>query len=250
MKRIILLVIIFLTTVNGFSKCGSSGLEFWPSGTTINVKSIFMIEGYATSQKTINELQSTHKAYLKSGEQRIALKVMTIVVGQFNLTQAILRPEENLTVGLEYELFIENLENSENEIYRYNYKTNQKEKIKWKVANAEDTTPPTWTTFPKFKNSTYQRLGCGPELFANFSFSATDDSELLIKTTVKNLSNGKETIYYLTTDKNIIEVGHGMCSGAFNLEIGDEFEVEFTLFDASGNMTAWKGNRIKFKKPS
>jgi len=147
-------------------------------------------------------------------------------------------------------LIIEILDELENQVFKYNYSTSQREKVKWTVVAGQDNSAPTWTSMPKFKNSTYQEYGCGPAVFANFTFSATDNSEYLIKTTVKNLSNGKETTYYLTGKENIIAVGHGMCSGAFNFDGGDKFEVEFGLFDASGNLTNWTGERIAFNRPT
>ena len=45
-------------------------------------------------------------------------------------------------------------------------------------------------------------------------------------------------------------VGHARCSGAFNFENGNNFEVEFSFMDASGNSTVWTGQRIKFTKPT
>ncbi len=41
-----------------------------------------------------------------------------------------------------------------------------------------------------------------------------------------------------------------MCSGAFDFEEGDNYEIEFSIIDASGNLTAWTGDRIKFTKPT
>lgn len=249
MKKIIPILILLLITVEGFSKCASSGLTCWPAKETINANSIFVIGGYATSQKIITGLGTTYKVYLKSGKQIVNLKIQETLVGQFSLTQAILKPEKNLTVGLEYELIIEGSTRAKNEITRYSDLSHQNETIKWKVIADQDTNAPVWKEKPKFKNDTYEMFGCGPAVYANFSFSASDSSEYLIKTTVKNLTNGKETTYYLNAEDNIIEIGHGMCSGAFNFDNGDKFEVEFDLIDASGNQTAWTGKRLEFKKP-
>lgn len=250
MKKIIPILILLLTTVNGFSKCTSSGLYFWPTKPTISPNSIFVIDGYATSQIIIRGLGTIYKVFLKSDKQKIKLDVQEMLVGQFCLTQVILKPETTLSIGQEYELVIENLGDLENQVYKYNDSTGQKEKIKWAVTNFNDTIAPNWISKPKYKNGTYEMLGCGPQIFANFNYEANDGSDLLIKTTVKNNSSGKETIYYLTVNGKIISVGHDMCSGAFNFDGGDKFEVEFSLVDASGNITKWTGDRIEFKKPS
>jgi hypothetical protein len=250
MKKVIPILILLLTTVEGFSKCESSGLYFWPTKQTISQNSIFVIDGYATSQKIINGLGTTYKVFLKSDNQQIKLNVQEILVGQFRLTQAILKPEKTLSVGQVYELVIENLGDLENEVSKYNYTTGENEKIKWTVTSNNDTIPPIWTEKPIFKDGSYMQFGCGPDVFANFSFSASDNSEYLIKTTLKNKSTGIETTYYLNADDKEIAVGHEMCSGAFNFDGGDKFEVEFSLFDASGNLTKWTGERIEFKRPT
>ena len=42
-----------------------------------------------------------------------------------------------------------------------------------------------------------------------------------------------------------------MCSGAFDFEENsNNYEVEFSFMDASGNLTSWTGERIKFTKPT
>ncbi len=250
MKTIILILILLLTTIEGFSKCKPSRLYFWPSKQTISENSIFVIDGYETSQKIISGLGTTYKVFLKSDKHRIKLNVKEIIVGHYSLTQAILKPETALSPGQEYELIIEDLGELENQVSMYNSKTRQKEKIKWTVVAGQDNSSPTWTNKPEFKYSTYQERACGLETFANFSLFAIDNSEFLIKTTVKNISTGKETTYYLKAEENLISVGHDMCSGAFSFDAGDKFEVEFGLFDASGNLTNWTGNRIEFKRPT
>ncbi len=173
-----------------------------------------------------------------------------MLVGQFRLTQAILKPETTLTEGQEYELVIENLGDLEYQVSKYNSTTREKEKIKWRVTTNTDTEPPIWTEKPTFKEGSYQEAGCGPIVFANFTHSESDNSEYLIKTILKNKSTGIETTYYLKASDEIIAVGHGMCSGAFRFNVGDNFEIEFSLFDASGNLTEWIGEKIEFKRPS
>ena len=250
MKKTIQLLILLLATVEGFSKCTSSGLTFWPSAKNINENSIFVIDGYATSQKIIEGLGTNYKVYLKSSGQKINLNVQETHIGQFRLTQAILKPEKNLTPGLEYELVIENLKDISNQVSRYNELTNQHEKVKWKVIAGKDSIAPSWKIKPTFKNNIYTMFGCGPEIFSNFNFSASDNSSILVRTTVKNISTGKETTYYLDTKDNTIAIGHGMCAGAFDFDDGEKYEVEFSLFDSSGNITPWTGARIKFNKPT
>ena len=250
MKNILVVIYFLLLSIQGIAKCGSQNLSFWPNGKHINQNSIFVIEGYGLSQSIILELGKKNKVFLQSGDQKIKLNIQEIHVGQFHLTQAILKPEIILTSGHEYELIIENLDELEYLVKRYN-DAREQVKIKWKVSADIDTISAIWKKIPIYKNSEYHELGCGPETNANFEFAAADNSEYLIKTILKNKSTGKETIYYLSVDDNkIISVGHDMCSGAFKYTDGEYFEVEFSLYDSSGNLTKWMGKRIEFKRPS
>jgi len=169
MNKIISILIMLLFTVEGYSKCASRGLYFWPTKQTICQNSIFVIDGYASSQKIINGLGKTYKVYLKSDNQKIKLNVQELLVGQNSLTQAVLKPETTLSVGLEYELVIENLGDLDNLVSKYNTETRQYEKIKWTVNDFNDIVAPTWTSNPKFRNSSYDLYGCGPAIFANFT---------------------------------------------------------------------------------
>jgi hypothetical protein len=250
MMRIYTLLFLLATGFEGLSKCHSKGLVFWPEKKTVSPNSVFVIEGYAQSQKIIKGLGTVYQVYLQSATEKIKLELQELLVGQDRLTQAILKPGRTLTVGKEYELIIENLAQPEKEIFRLNDSTRQKEKVKWLVSGFIDTIPPAWMSLPEFSNSSYQMWGCGPEAFAYFSFSAMERSEYLIKTTVKNQTTGHETTYYLKPDGQKIAVGHGMCSGAFSFYGGDKFEVEFALYDASGNLTKWHGRRLEFNAPA
>ena len=60
--------------------CAENGLRIFPSGATIKQNSIFVIDGYAQSQKVILGLNKAYPVYLKSGKQKIKL-----IITQINL---------------------------------------------------------------------------------------------------------------------------------------------------------------------
>ncbi|MFY9309117.1 MAG: hypothetical protein WAQ28_08745 [Bacteroidia bacterium] len=249
MKTLLQIFLLLIISTQTFAKCASSGLYFWPEKQDIHENSIFVIDGFATSQKIITGFGTTYKVYLKSNNQKVNLIVQETLKGEFQMTQAVLKPETALSAGQEYELIIENLGDMANQVSKYNSKTGKTEKIKWTVVAGRDQTASVWTNKPTFKSGSREEFGCGPAVSANFTYTATDNSEFLIKTTVKNKSTETETTYYLVPGENTIRVGHGMCSGAFKLEGSDTFEVEFSLMDASGNLTKWTGNWVEFKRP-
>ena len=249
MRQLLLILIGFFWIVPAYADCSGEGLYVFPSGQTIKQNSIFVLEGYARSQNIILELNNKYPIYLKSGDKRVNLFVKEIRVGQFQLTQAILILERQLDAGFEYELFIDSLPKTES-LTRYNDKTMEYESIKFTVVSGIDSDKPVLTSTPKEIDKSYALFGCGPAMSVNFDFPVKDSSEVLIKTTVKNINSGFETTYYIKSRNTQISVGHRMCSGAFTYDESNNYEIEFSFMDASGNTTTWIGERIKFTKPT
>lgn len=245
----ILTIFGILVNILIYSKCGSNGIDVFPTKTEINKNSIFLIEGFASSQKIITLLNKDYKIYLQSGNQKINLKVTETLVGDFQLTQAILKPEFPLEIGKEYILKIDNLPKYEtlNKFYNYSFKSKP---IIYKVTSNVDIEKPTITKKPYELKKSYIPYGCGPQVNVIFSFLADDSSQLLVKTKFKNLVTNKITTFYILPKDNKLSVGHGMCSGAFKYDNNMAYEVEFNFMDSSGNITKWEKEGIKFTKPT
>jgi hypothetical protein len=254
--RFILILILTLiiglyctTTANAKCvKCSSSGIWAFPSGHSIKENPIFVLTGYESSQVVILELNKKHNVYLQSGGKKIKLLVTDTYIGLFRLTQAILKPETVLEAGQEYTLYIDGLDQNE-ALNRFNPVTKELEPIRYKVIAGTDMQKPDLTTRPSELTKTLVYYGCGPAKYVVFSCPVKDASEIIVKTIVRNINTGKETMFYIEPEKGKIKIGHGMCSGAFDFKDSDDYEVEFSFADASGNLTAWTGERIKFTKP-
>ena len=177
------------------------------------------------------------------------MKVKELLVGQYGLTQAVLVPETSLTVGWEYTLVIDKLPKDES-INRWNSKLLKNEPIVYKVVDDLDIINPTFKITPKEIKKSLDYYGCGTAMHVYFECFVSEGSEYLIRSTVKNLTTGNETSYYLEPEHGTLKIGYGMCSGAFDLAEGDEYEIELSIVDASGNATAWAGDGIKFAKPT
>ncbi|MBB4807858.1 hypothetical protein HNP38_003174 [Chryseobacterium defluvii] len=249
MKPLLTLIITFFCTATVYADCAGTGLWIFPSRETIKQNSVFILDGYAESQNVILGLNKKHNIYLKSGSKKIKLLVTEICVGEFYLTQAVLKPETKLEAGLEYTMYIDNLPEYE-DFNKYNAATHKYEPVTYKVTAENDTEKPQIPEKPKELKKTLVHYGCGPSTHVVFSNPAKDKSDIIVKTTVKNLKTGKETTYYIEPDGKEIRVGHGMCSGAFKFDDNNNYEVEFSFMDASGNLKVWTGERIKFTKPT
>ena len=249
MKQILSILIGLLWTATVYAECAGTALWVFPSSQTIKQNTIFILDGYAESQNVILGLNKKHDIYLKSGNKKVKLIVTGIYTGQFYLTQALLKPETELVAGVEYTMFIDSLPEYDR-FTRYNDKTKLYEPIKYKVVAGIDNDKPLLTSVPKEIDKSYIRFGCGPAMSVDFDFPVTDSSEVTIKTTVKNIKSRIETTYFIMPRNNQIIVGHGMCSGAFTFDESNDYEVEFSFMDSSGNQTSWVGDRIKFTKPT
>ena len=248
MKQLLTILIIFFWAINVQADCAGSGLWAFPSGRTIKQNSIFILDGYAESQRVILGLNKQFNVYLKSGTKKIKLIVTEIYVGEYHLTQAILKPEIELDLEMEYTMCIDSLPKYER-LRKHNSTKKESELVIYNVIEGIDTVSPQLKTKVKELKKSLIRFGCGPSIHVIFNNPAIDSSEIIVKTTVKNLRTGKTTSYLIKPNGNEIRVGHGMCSGAFDFKKGRSYMVEFSFVDASGNYTSYAEKTIKFKKP-
>lgn len=244
MKQLLALFTLFLATTNLFADCHNSGIYVWPTGETIKQNSVFVVIGYASSQEIIRQINQKNQAYLVSGKEKIKLIAKDFYAGEFRLTQVVLQPEKPLTEGTTVQLVIE--ESSKEKIHKINH---YDKKPIWKVTKDIDTESPVWVDKPIEKNKSIQYFGCGPASYVNFSAKTKDDSEVLIKVSVTAKDSKQTTTYLLMIEKEILSIGHGMCSGAFRLINDAEYQVSFDLMDSSGNETKWPDSKISFKAP-
>ncbi len=247
-KWILLLTFIVLSK-HSWCDCTNFGLEAYPSKCNITSNSIFMIEGYGFGQEIIHSLNHKYPVYLLSSKSKVRLLVQEICVSRYDLTQAILKPETPLLFGEDYTLKIDSVSIYEG-IYRYNSQTQNYEVVKYKVDLIKDTIAPLLLKKPKILKKTLTYYGCGPSTYVIFDFPVVDSSEVFVKTTLKSIQSGREHTYYIRMYSNKLYVGHDMCSGEFDFDEGESYEIEFSLMDASGNFSNWTGKRIKFTKPT
>ena len=241
MKKLISLLLILIFNFSAKAECTFSGINVWPNQQNIAPNSIFVIEGYAQSQELIMQLNKKNKIYLKGDSERIPIKVLRILQGQFGLTQAILQPERELQTGRTYELQIEGL----GEYDKQDYKV-----AKWTVSSKKDLDKPVWECLPNYNNRSYTAFGCGPEMHVNFCGISKDNSPTLIYAKVFDRKNKTYSDYFLTGEGQNISLGHGMCNGAFAFDEDIDYEVQFGLMDASGNENMELTEPIKFTSPT
>jgi hypothetical protein len=247
MKQLLTLVTCILLSAKVYADCAGSGLNLFPFGKTIKQNSIFILTAGSGSEDVIHGLNKNYKIYLKSGEKKIRLFVIEICIGQYFLSQAVLKPATEPEAGKQYTVFIDG---PFGDINAKPASLNETIELRtYNVIAEKDADRPQLSSKPKETGKTLHFYGCGPDIHVDFSNPAQDQSEIVVRTTVKNLATRKETTFYLVPSGNRIEVGHNMCEGGFDYDGSNHYEVEFSFMDASGNFTWWKGERIKFTRP-
>lgn len=247
LKTALTSLLVIALAASAKADCAGTGLYAFPTTQTLPQNARIVLTGYAESQNVIAGLNKKHAVYLRCNNQRINLIVHEMCVGEFWLTQALLIPEKTPQSGLVYELVIDSLPAYEN-LSRYNSTTHKDEPITYQFSATTDRNSPVLKGQPKEKEKTLVHYGCGPSTHVSFTCPVTDASPVLARTTVKNATTGKTTTYYLEVIDGIVSIGHDMCSGAFSLKEGPNFEVTFSFVDLCGNETKATAP-IRFTEP-
>ena len=248
MRHISLIILTFFIATLASAKCAINGIYCLSKSSTLNKNGLIILEFYASSQSLISDLNKKYPIYLKSFYGKIQLNVIETLTGEMHLTQIVLKPTTELKVGEIYTLQIDNLPKYERRLGRYNSLSNKWESLTFNVNNSEDNDIPTLSSTPTEQKKSLVYYGCGPASWVFFNITGQDKSELFVRANVKNKMTGKVTTYILVIENGLSKVGHGMCSGAFHFDNGDNFEITFQLFDQSGNKSALT-NTIYFTRP-
>ncbi|WP_416442708.1 hypothetical protein ACH3O9_17850 [Leeuwenhoekiella sp. A16] len=244
MKKIILLLFVFFGIKSGFAECAMSGMEFFPEQKEISLNSMFIIQGYALSEKTINSFNE-RKIYLesKSGEL-IELNLQEILKGQMQLTQAIFCPSSELKPDTQYFLkYADQTENEEREMRRYNRETKESEKVYWKTTDKKALKTLNSTLNIEFDKTEVILYGCGASANAIFNVKNKSNFEIWYKTEVIYLNTNGKKVFYIQELNGKLNVGHGMCAGAFTYDYKGKYKVRFTPMNTDGKSlpaTDWK----------
>ena len=251
MKKAVFLGLSFIFINTTFAMCSWSGLWSYPTKNTIKANSWIILEGYGASQDIIDSLNKGYEVYLESDGEKIPLNVRYSNKGGFRLTQSVLTPSKKLVVGKTYYLKVNNTgKNEQSPLKRWNTKLKKYEPVSWRITKGMDTASPTFLKQPKMINTRTVHYGCGPAVYAMFNVPVMGQSEVHIKTQLVSIENKDTTTYFLNFSKpDTIEVGHGMCSGAFNFERKKTYKIRFMLFSASGNSDNKWSNWVLFNSP-
>ena len=250
MKKVAFLILLFLSIRSFAMECGMNGMTFYPLQREISLNSMFIIQGYFMSEKTVDSFGDNRDVFLVSVQgDSIKLSLKRIIKGQMSLTQAIFKPEKSLNANTTYFLRYSNQSDSETrEMRKWNSKKKVHEKVFWRTSDTKELPPINPNLKIDFLKTEVIPYGCGPEANAIFEVSNKSQSEIWYKTEVMDTKTGKSKIYYISEWQGKLNVGHGMCAGAFTFKRKSNYKVRFTPMNTDGKAlktTQW----IEFKNP-
>lgn len=235
MKKITFLLLMTFGINSAFADCGMSGMSFFPETKEISLNSIFIIQGYAFSQKTINTFKDRTIFLESESGEIIELNVQEILKGQMELTQAILCPLTELKPNTKYYLKYSNqTERESNEMRHWNSDKKEYEKVYWKTTDKKSIENLNSNLTLEFEKTNVIHYGCGPEANAIFNVKNKSESEIWYKTEVVDLSTNKTNVFYIKEWNGKLNVGHGMCAGAFTYNNKGKYKVRFTPMNTDG----------------
>ena len=242
MKKIIFLLLMTFGIQTVFAECTSRGMKFFPSKKEISLNSMFIIQGYADSEKTVNSFKH-RTVYLESEQgELIELKLQEILKGEMLITQAIFNPVSILKPNTIYFLkYTDQTEDEVKEKMRYNGKRD--DRVFWKTTDKISVDELNPNLALEFERTEVEHYGCGPEANAIFKIKNKPEAEVWYKTEVIEMKTHKKVVYYIKESNGTLNVGHGMCSGAFEFKRKGKYKVRFTAMNIDGKSlkkTDWR----------
>lgn len=244
MKNIILFFLLTIGLQSAKADCGMDGMQFFPKKRNISLNSMFIIQGYSQSIKTINSFKN-RIVFLESEDGKlIKLNLLEILKGQMHLTQVIFKPAEELKSNTIYKLsYSDQTDNETREMIQWNSNTKQNERVYWKTTDQKKNQLLNPNLIIKYTKTEVIEYGCGPSANAIFEIKNNSNSEIWYKTEMIDLTTKEKTIFYITEWESQINVGHGMCSGGFSFNKSGKYKVRFTPMNTDGSLlktTEWK----------
>lgn len=235
--RIALALAVSLAPALSAAKCAHAYLGSLPAhDTPLPANGLVWLEAFGADQPVVAALEggakagerATAEAWLEGAGGRVPLTAKFVHVGHFNLTQAVLQPSKPLKEGQTYALVL----TRDGKAFRPTERVDGKDvPTTWKVGPADET-PPVWTGAPVITERTHVEYGCGPAI--EVAVQVPVEGAFAIEVTLQG-PKGTSSWWLPVESDGSIRIGHGMCSGAFDVSGGAERVATLVAVDAAGN---------------
>ncbi|WP_224250178.1 hypothetical protein [Hyalangium gracile] len=231
--------------------CFDWNVSVWPPlDRRLPANGQLVIEGYGELQEQVSRI-AERSPRLVSDEEEVHLNVIAVYRGEKRLTQAVLQPERPLKPGMRYTLRLTRPVSAKIPVLRPEISSRGDEilAMAWTVSPA-DLTPPRWHEAPRATGQKVVHFGCGPAIHVDVSAAVEDErSQVQILAEVKRAEGGEPVRFRLTPSMQQVRIGHGMCSGGFELQEGVRYSVRLMAVDMAGNESAAPGGELLIQGP-
>jgi len=212
-----------LLTTLAFADCMSGSLTVSPDvGTAVPTRGELVVHAYGTERAQLADLTEADVALRTSDGTVVDVEFVAQHRGSFSDAQLVLRPTADLPQGK-----VTLLVRGESPTVWHD---DAHRPIRWTV-NLPPPTVPAWASAPEVTDNERILMGCGPSIWATVR---TDVDAPWVDVTLA--ARGAEPVTGRVAVKDgAIRIGHGMCSGLFELERGTSYTAELTAVAADGS---------------
>jgi hypothetical protein len=234
------------------AKCGIGGDSVYPraSRLPLNGRIVLTRSGLANAESGPPNLEPLE---LRSSADRVPLRVVETNVG-VGQVQFVLSPVRPLLAATQYTLARKDQKDDDGREAGARRST---ETFVWTTASAPDKSAPRWRSRPKVGEASYVRYGCGPATRVKVNVAVHDvltdrgaDAAVQVRAELYSHDGGSPLRYLIAPINGVIEIGHGMCGGAFPLQPNERYSVVLTAVDAAGNETPAPGGPLDIVGPA
>jgi hypothetical protein len=210
---------------------------------------MFVVEGYGIDQSLV-ETVAPCELMLVSESERLCLNPDRKYVGEFRVSQVTLRPERLLTLGETYALSVNEKSPRVDEWIGDRRPDEALNSLQWTADLPGDELSPMWLDDPELIEAKITEYGCGPAIGAEIKVRAQDENPTMVLATISEPEARTPRSYLLRLKDDTVFVGHGMCSGGFDLAPGTEFRASIDIIDVAGNAAESPPKEVQFKIPN
>ena len=216
-----LAALLFATSVS--ARCMSASMSYWPPpNATIDARPVILINGMGGHQATVQGLKG---ASLVTPGHRVPLNKIATYVGAFRVTQTVWTPKQPLKPGKTYTLVVQ----GKSKTWRpSDYVADSNQKVRHTYTVSKTPRPAlAWTGAPSLGQGSVQQFGCGPAVHQGVVLPTTR-ADGLVQVTITQGAKVQTHVLPLAKD-GTLSLGHGMCSGPFQVGGAGEYTANFSL---------------------
>ncbi|MCB9550151.1 MAG: hypothetical protein H6706_30520 [Myxococcales bacterium] len=227
MRVVALLAALLALPAVAHARCASGGLSLWPTpGATLAPQGYLLLEGFGSERKQVTHLADGQAWLVNRRGQAVALKVAGVHSGFLNVAQAVLAPAEPLAKGT-WRLELGPAGEHRPPTF---YLPEGRGPASYEVTGAADGADIRWTGQPVADAGDWAELGCGPAIHTPVKIPV-EGAALAIVTLVRTQGGGR---WWFPVEDGAIRLGHGMCTGPFDVRGPEMQTARIRLLPAAG----------------